>query len=89
MIPGGVAEWPCSIRTNVTRRLLLAASIMESSIMKKTPSRVPRDGGLRVRTSKKREPLPFYELQPGRLVLRIVGVVRGKAAAAHVAAIVG
>jgi len=45
--PGGVPQWPCSIRTNATRRLLVAASIRASSLMMGMASRVPKDGGLK------------------------------------------
>jgi len=45
--PSGMPQWPCSIRAKAKRRLLVAASIKASSLMTGTPSRVPRDGGLK------------------------------------------
>jgi len=58
MNPGGTPQWPFSIRTNATRRLFVAASIRTSSLMTGTPSRVPRDGGLKYVRRKGDGPAP-------------------------------
>jgi len=58
MKPGGVPQWPCSIRTSATRRLLVAASIKRFSLMTGTPSRVQRDGGLKCARRKGDGPAP-------------------------------